>query len=98
MHSLNWNPRAGHLSISEALCEALNYPHVLILARDGETGLVLYQQGDPRAGDAKPRKVHYSQRAQPRLSIGPDPATALSLRPGRYRAFVEGNRIRAVAG
>lgn len=97
MHNLNWNPRAGHLSISEALLTALNYPHQLILVRDGATGLVLYQEGDSRACDAKPRKVHYSGRAQPRLSIGPEPATALGLRAGRYRAFVDGDCIRAVA-
>lgn len=89
MHSLNWNPNAGHLSISEPLLSALSYPHALILVRDGETGLVLYQEGDPRAGDVRVRKVNYPSRAMPRLSIGPAPAVELGLRAGRYRAFVD---------
>lgn len=97
MHSLNWNPRAGHLSLSEALLQEIGYPHLLILVRDGETGLVLYQEGDERAGDAKPRKVNYPPRAMPRLSIGPTPAAEIGLRAGRYKAFVQDGCIHAVA-
>lgn len=93
---LTWNSRQRQLSISEKLLSALvpPYPHILIIERVGESGLILYQSGDPRISpDAKPRKVHYSQRAMPRLSIGEDAALALGLIDGRYQARVEGNAI-----
>lgn len=83
---LRWNPKSRHLSISERLLADLGYPHALILERLGETGIVLYQRGDPRA-TAKERKVNYPQRAMPRLGIG-DPDTIAYLRPGVYRARV----------
>jgi hypothetical protein len=91
---LAWNSRQRHLSLSEGLLSALNYPHLLIVERVGERGLILYQAGDPRVSpDARARKVHYSARAMPRLSIGEDAALALGLVAGRYRARIAGGAI-----
>ena len=96
---LTWNSRQRHLSLSEGLLAALNYPHLLIIERVGADGLILYQTGDPRISpDAKARKVHYSQRAMPRLAIGEDAALALGLIDGRYQARVEGGAIVATVG
>lgn len=95
---LTWNSRQRHLSLSEGLLSALNYPHLLIIERVGESGLILYQAGDPRVSpDAKARTVHYSQRAMPRLSIGEDAVFALGLVAGHYQARVEGGAIVATA-
>ncbi len=92
---LRWNPASGHLSISEELLEQLHHPHVLIIERVGERGLVLYQRGDARA-TGKERKVNYPQRAMPRLKIGLDRATELGLRKGRYDARIIDNAIVAL--
>ena len=91
---LTWNSRSHHLSLSEPLLAALNYPHQLIIERVGADGLILYQTDDPRISpDAKVRKVNYPQRAKPRLSIGADAALALGLVDGRYQAKVAGGAI-----
>jgi hypothetical protein len=92
--TIRWNSRAGHLSISESLLAALGFPHVLIIERVGESGLILYQRGDKRMSpDAKERKVNYPQRAMPRLGIGAPAALELGLRDGRYAARVDGGAI-----
>jgi len=91
---LTWNARSGHLSLSEPLLAQLSYPHLLIVERVGDDGLILYQVGDLRISpDAKARKVNYPRRAKPRLSIGEEAAVALGLVDGRYRARVEGSAI-----
>ncbi len=45
---LTWNSRQRHISLSEGLLSALNYPHLLIIECVGESDLILYQAGDPR--------------------------------------------------
>lgn len=91
---LTWNSRQRHLSLSEGLLAALNYPHQLIIERVGASGLILYQADDPRVSPgAKARKVHYSARAMPRISIGEDATLALGLVEGRYQARIEGGAI-----
>jgi len=91
---LRWNEGTRHLSISEELLKPLGFPPMLIAERIGDTEIVLYQPGDPRAG-GKPRKVNYPRKAMPRLSIGEQPAEELGLREGSYEAWVEESAVYA---
>jgi hypothetical protein len=97
IYKMRWDARSGKLSLVEELVAALGYPHVLILEKMGDTGIVLYQRGDPRA-TGKERKVSYPHRALPRLSIGATPAADLGLVHGPYRGWIEEGAIYALPG
>jgi hypothetical protein len=82
------------LTLSEAILEPLGYPHRLMIARNGERGLVLAHPDDPRATGTE-RRVNYPGRAAPRIIIGSALAETLGLVPGRYFAWIADGAIYA---
>lgn len=94
MMQLRWLAKHGQLTFTERLLQQLGYPDQLVVERVGSTGLIIYVPGWKFGSPgATVRKVNYPRRSSPRLGIGTDPAKALNLINGRYRAEISGTII-----